>query len=212
MFWPVVSATATMIGAFFPMLFWPGVTGKFMSYFPITLIIVLSASMFVALIFLPVLGGMLGKPPPPDEEHERAIEASETGDWREIPGITGWYAHLSERITQYPGRVILGALGVVMFVITLFVFGNHGVEFFVDTDPEMANILVSARGNLSADEKRDIVMSVERIVASVDGIKYDLCDIGEQNNTLNSQGGVPVDNIGEIQIELKDYTNAAGAM
>ena len=36
-----------------------------MSYFPITLIIVLGASMFVALIFLPVLGGMLGKPPPP---------------------------------------------------------------------------------------------------------------------------------------------------
>ena len=41
MFWPVVSATATMIGAFLPMLLWPGIVGKFMSYFPITLIIVL---------------------------------------------------------------------------------------------------------------------------------------------------------------------------
>ena len=48
--------------------------------------------MIVALIFLPVLGGIFGKPPPRDEEHERAIEASETGDWRDIPGITGWYA------------------------------------------------------------------------------------------------------------------------
>ncbi|MGD0864605.1 MAG: efflux RND transporter permease subunit [Rhizomicrobium sp.] len=205
MFWPVVSATATMIGAFFPMLFWPDVTGKFMSYFPITLIIVLSASMFVALVFLPVLGGMLGKRPPPDPEHERAIEASETGDWREIPGITGWYAHLSERITQYPGRVILGALGVVVLIIGLFAVFNHGVEFFVDTDPEMANILVSARGNLSANEKRDVVMSVERIVASVDGLKYVYATSGEQSNTLNDQGGVPVDNIGQIQIELKDY-------
>ena len=49
-----------MIAAFFPMLFWPDVTGKFMSYFPITLIIVLSSSMIVALIFLPVLGGLAG--------------------------------------------------------------------------------------------------------------------------------------------------------
>jgi multidrug efflux pump len=205
MFWPVVSATATMIGAFFPMLFWPDVTGKFMSYFPITLIIVLSASMFVALIFVPVLGGMLGKKPPPDPEHEAAIEASETGDWREIPGITGWYAHLSERITQHPGRVVLGAAGVVVLIIGLFVFFNHGSEFFVDTDPTMANVLISARGNLSANEKRDIVMSVERIVESVDGLKYVYATSGEQQDTLNSQGGVPVDNIGEIQIEMKDY-------
>jgi len=205
MFWPVVSATATMIGAFFPMLFWPDVTGKFMSYFPITLIIVLSASMFVALIFVPVLGGMLGKKPPPDPEHEAAIEASETGDWREIPGITGWYAHLSERITQHPGRVVLGAAGVIVLIIGLFVFFNHGSEFFVDTDPTMANVLISARGNLSANEKRDIVMSVERIVESVDGLKYVYATSGEQQDTLNSQGGVPVDNIGEIQIEMKDY-------
>ena len=67
MFWPVVSATATMIGAFLPMLLWPGIPGKFMSYFPITLIIILSSSMIVALIFLPVLGGMFGKAPPHDE-------------------------------------------------------------------------------------------------------------------------------------------------
>jgi multidrug efflux pump len=86
MFWPVVSATMTMIGAFLPLLLWPGVSGKFMSFFPITLIIVLGSSMIVALIFLPVLGGVFGKPPPRDEAHEKAIEASETGDWREIGG------------------------------------------------------------------------------------------------------------------------------
>src|SRR5580704_9885084 len=126
MFWPVVSATATMIAAFLPMLFWPDVTGKFMSYFPITLIIVLSASMFVALIFLPVLGGLLGRPPPPDEAHEQAIEASETGDWREIPGITGWYAHLAERISRYPWRVIGGAAAAVVVALTLFIAFNKG--------------------------------------------------------------------------------------
>jgi multidrug efflux pump len=94
--------------------------------------------MIVALIFLPVLGGVFGKPPPRDEAHEKAIEASETGDWREIPGITGWYAHLAEKLTRYPGRVIAGAGAIVVAVIALFVVFNHGVEFFVDTDPDFA--------------------------------------------------------------------------
>src|SRR6202012_3488574 len=185
MFWPVVSATATMIGAFLPMLLWPGVAGKFMSFFPITLIFILSASMIVALIFLPVLGGMFGKAPPPDPEHERAIEASETGDWREIPGITGWYAHLAERLTRYPGRVIAGAALTVVVVITLFVFNNKGTEFFVDTDPGYAQVFISARGNLSANEKRDIVMGISRLVETVPGIKTISASSGGQSNSLN---------------------------
>ncbi|HTW36591.1 MAG TPA: efflux RND transporter permease subunit [Rhizomicrobium sp.] len=205
MFWPVVSATATMIAAFLPLLFWPGVVGKYMSYFPITLIIVLGASMFVALVFLPVLGGMFGRPPPADEAHEAAIEASETGDWREIPGITGWYAHLSERLTKYPWRVIGGAAACVVVIVTLFTLFNRGTELFVTTDPDYANVLVSARGNLSANEKRDIVMSVDRIIETVDGIKSIYASSGGQGQTLNSSGGIPVDNIGQIQIELKDY-------
>jgi multidrug efflux pump len=206
MFWPVVSATATMIGAFLPMLLWPGIPGKFMSFFPITLIIVLGASMLVALIFFPVLGGLFGRPPPRDAQHEKAVEASETGDWRDIPGITGWYAHLAELLTQHPLIVIGGALATVVVIVGLFVVFNHGVEFFVQTDPDEASILVSARGNISAAEKRDIVSQVERIVATSDGIKSIYATSGEAQNTLNSQGGVPVDNIGEITIELTDYT------
>ena len=205
MFWPVVSATATMIGAFLPMLLWPGIPGKFMSYFPITLIIILSASMIVALIFLPVLGGIFGKPPPPDPEQERAIEASETGDWREIPGITGWYAHMSERLTRYPGRVVLGAFGIVVAVILLFAVGNKGTIFFADQDPDYLRVYISARGNLSADEKRDIVMGISRIAQSVDGIRAIYASSGGQGNSLNSQGGEPVDTIGHLGIELKDY-------
>jgi multidrug efflux pump len=205
MFWPVVSATATMIGAFLPMLLWPGVAGKFMSFFPITLIIILSASMIVALIFLPVLGGMLGKTPPHDEQHEKAIEASETGDWREIPGITGWYAHMAERLTRHPGKVVLSAAGIVVFVLGLFIVFNHGTEFFVDQDPGYTQVFVSARGNLSAGEKRDIVMGISNIIQTVPGIRTVSATSGGQSNSLNSQGGVPVDNIGRIGVELLDY-------
>ncbi|NCW55821.1 MAG: efflux RND transporter permease subunit, partial [Rhodobacteraceae bacterium] len=61
MFWPVVSSTATTLCAFMPMLFWPGVPGQFMGMLPLTLIFVLSASLIVALIYLPVVGGVSGR-------------------------------------------------------------------------------------------------------------------------------------------------------
>ncbi|RFP87581.1 efflux RND transporter permease subunit [Rhodobacteraceae bacterium 63075] len=61
MFWPVVASTATTLCAFLPMLFWPGVPGQFMGMLPVTLIFVLSASLVVALIYLPVMGGVTGR-------------------------------------------------------------------------------------------------------------------------------------------------------
>ena len=61
MFWPIISSTATTLCAFLPMLFWPGVPGQFMGMLPVTLIFVLSASLVVALIYLPVMGGVTGR-------------------------------------------------------------------------------------------------------------------------------------------------------
>ncbi len=61
MFWPIVSSTATTLCAFLPMLFWPGVPGQFMGMLPVTIIFVLTASLVVALIYLPVMGGVTGR-------------------------------------------------------------------------------------------------------------------------------------------------------
>ncbi len=51
---PIVASTATTLAAFVPLAFWPGIMGSFMKYMPITLIIVLSSSLFVALVINPV--------------------------------------------------------------------------------------------------------------------------------------------------------------
>ncbi|KAB7616239.1 efflux RND transporter permease subunit [Amylibacter sp. SFDW26] len=61
MFWPIISSTATTLCAFLPMLFWPGVPGEFMRNLPITLIYVLAASLLVALVYLPIVGGVAGR-------------------------------------------------------------------------------------------------------------------------------------------------------
>jgi multidrug efflux pump len=61
---PVITSTLTTVVAFIPMLFWPGITGEFMSFMPLTLIITLTCSLFVALVMNPVLTGYFGKPKP----------------------------------------------------------------------------------------------------------------------------------------------------
>lgn len=52
---PIISSTATTVAAFLPLAFWPGMMGEFMKYLPITLMIVLGSSLFVALVINPVL-------------------------------------------------------------------------------------------------------------------------------------------------------------
>jgi multidrug efflux pump len=53
--WPIISSTATTLAAFIPLAIWPGIMGEFMKYLPITLMIVLGSSLFVALVINPVL-------------------------------------------------------------------------------------------------------------------------------------------------------------
>jgi multidrug efflux pump len=83
MFWPIISSTATTLCAFLPMLFWPGVPGEFMGMLPVTLIFVLSASLVVALIYLPVMGGATGR-----------LERWITDYMSAIAGLA-WYLHLA---------------------------------------------------------------------------------------------------------------------
>ncbi|MEM6940759.1 MAG: efflux RND transporter permease subunit [Pseudomonadota bacterium] len=81
MFWPIISSTATTLCAFLPMLFWPGVPGEFMGMLPVTLIFVLSASLVVALVYLPVMGGVTGR-----------LERWMADNMETIAGLK-WYLH-----------------------------------------------------------------------------------------------------------------------
>jgi multidrug efflux pump len=59
--WPIITSTATTLAAFLPLAFWDDLIGEFMKYLPITLIIVLSSSLFVALVVNPVLTSLYMK-------------------------------------------------------------------------------------------------------------------------------------------------------
>jgi multidrug efflux pump len=59
--WPIIASTATTLGAFVPLAIWPGMMGEFMKFLPLTLMIVLGSSLFVALVINPVLTSMFMK-------------------------------------------------------------------------------------------------------------------------------------------------------
>jgi len=129
MFWPIVSSTATTLCAFLPMLFWPGVPGEFMGMLPVTLIFVLAASLVVALIYLPVLGGVAARFSRVVDQGTAAVTAYLPWYWLRV-GITvlvGYGMFMSALQTINP-RVLLNiprdtapllamAPGVLMFVV-----------------------------------------------------------------------------------------------
>ena len=59
---PIIASTATQLAAFAPLLFWPGVAGEFMKFLPISQFAALTAALLMALIFVPVLGALVGRP------------------------------------------------------------------------------------------------------------------------------------------------------
>jgi len=202
MFWPVVSSTATTLAAFAPMLFWPGVSGKFMSYLPFTMIFIMTASMVVALLFLPTIGALVGKPEKVHPSTQRAIMLSEKGNLYDIPGLTGTYARMVTWAVRYPLFVMLIAVSSLVAITVAFGMFNRGIEFFVETDVDQASLQVRARGNLSAEEKRALVLDAERRVIGTPGVKgfYTLSGVAG-----GGRGRAPVDTIGNIYVELEPY-------
>ena len=75
---PIISSTATTLAAFISLAFWPGMMGEFMKFLPITLIIVLGSSLFVALVINPVLTSVWMKVGNNKPNRKKAVKTSLT--------------------------------------------------------------------------------------------------------------------------------------
>lgn len=149
---PVIASTITTLCAFSPLLIWPGIIGDFMSYLPVTLIIGLAASLFVALIINPTLCAHLMSPPRrrraasgsgPVEEHAFRRAYRRLLRWALRPGADagsrGWFRRnwaLPAAFVAFLGSAIaLGLVGMFLQTQALFpvaaVLGGIGVAAFV---------------------------------------------------------------------------------
>lgn len=209
MSWPIISATATTLAAFFPLLFWPDLVGEFMKYLPLTLIVVLSSSLLMALIFVPTLGSLVGKPGAVSSpETMKMLAAAEQGDISQIKGFTGKYVSVLDKALSMPGRILLLALVLLVAVqFSYYKFGK-GVEFFPDVEPEVASILVHARGNLSIHEQDQLVREVESRVLDVEGIETVYTRTGKADP---GRSDIAEDVIGQVRIQFLDWDQRRSA-
>jgi len=202
MSWPIITSTATTLCVFLPLTVWPGVVGEFMKYLPITVLITLSASLVMALIFVPVIGGLIARRDETSEGHLATIRAAEDGGLDDIRGFTGGYVRVLQRALRHPALVLGGVLSLVVLTYVAYGVFGRGVEFFPDVEPEMAQVQVHARGDLSVWEKDTLVRAVEKKVEGMDGIEHVYA------RTMNSTRGgqnLSEDTIGVIQLEFTDW-------
>ncbi|MEO0619945.1 MAG: efflux RND transporter permease subunit, partial [Pseudomonadota bacterium] len=207
MFWPIASSTATTLAAFLPLLLWPGVPGEFMSYLPITVIFVLTASFITAMIFLPVLGALLGGRSSGESPTAKALAANSDAKPENVGGLTGAYVSGLTGLIRFPITVLVITLGIMAATFNLYGKYGAGAEFFVDTEPDQLFTFISARGNLSVREQGDLVRAVEREVAQIEGIEsiYTTTGIGDSGGIGQGVSNTPSDEIGRLSIELMDY-------
>lgn len=206
MFWPVVTSTTTILVVFFPLLFWPGTVGQFMQYLPITLMATLIASIFMAIIFVPVLGAHFGRlSPEASAESLETISASETGDLSDLKGLTGKYVHLLDRVLDHPLRIIGAAVGLLIAVFLIYSQFGRGVEFFPDVEPDQAMITIHGRGNLSVFEKDTLVRQVESRILDIKDFSSIYTHSGGGGSASQNSQQPAEDQIGEIMLEFLDW-------
>ncbi|MEE9210922.1 MAG: efflux RND transporter permease subunit, partial [Kiloniellales bacterium] len=207
MAWPIIAATATTLAAFLPLVFWPGIVGQFMKFLPITLVATLSASLLMALVFVPTLGALFGAPSGgADADTVKAIAASDRGHLRNIKGFTGFYLGVLRRALAHPVKVIAVALAVLIGAQVAYSQFGRGIEFFPTVEPENALLQVHARGNLSIAERDALLRQVEERILSLHAETGELHAIYARSVASSGvQRDEPEDLIGTIQIEFTDW-------
>ncbi len=179
--WPVITSTLTTLSAFFPMLFWPGIMGEFMSFLPITLIIGLTASLFVALVINPVLSSLFQTAKPGSFGSEDVED--------KLPVIKRIYKGMLLFALRFRLLVVVLALGVLVFSVFAYGKWGAGMEFLPDTDPKRAyaNIKSPVGTNLEASDA--LTKQVEKVISEYEDIRYIITSVGSASGNPFLGGG-----------------------
>jgi len=194
--WPVITSTLTTLGAFSPMMFWPGIMGEFMGYLPLTLIMALSASLFVALIINPVLSARYQKVKP--------VKPKKKNPHPKEPFVKRFYLSLLKWCLRHRWVVVLSSFVMLVAAITAFSMFGKGTEFFPETEPKRAYVNIKAPEGTNLDTSDKLVARVEKIVSEYEDIRYVISNIGAMGGDPFSQGGTGT-HISRVVLDFKDF-------
>ncbi len=192
--YPVMGSTLTTLAAFSPMLFWPGIMGEFMSYLPLTLIITLSSSLFVALVINPALASIFMKPKNPANGTDKSLE--EVAEAVEQPiAIKGpilvRYKRILTTALNMPFTIIASGFCILILLFQgwLLVIGlEKPVEFFPEIDPKgmYLNIDVPEGADLDYIDK-----IIQRMEFALSGIMNSSGEVKTNTNMTPEQALAP---------------------
>jgi multidrug efflux pump len=199
MAWPIIASTATTLAAFLPLVFWPGLIGNFMVYLPLTLIFTLSASLLMALIFVPTMGTLFGRPGHLNAKIRHDLIAAETGDLNSIGGYTGKYIRAMQIAMASPWIVLAGITALLVAIYIIYGMLGRGITMWPEVEPNQGSVDIRALGDFSTQEKDQLVRQVEERVIGIDGVDNLYVRSGKAN-----QGSAP-DQIGSIRLNFTDW-------
>jgi multidrug efflux pump len=204
--WPVIAATATTLGAFGPLLFWPGIMGEFMQYLPLTVITTLVCSLFVALVINPTIAAAFMRfRKPPTNSLKRNVEGFGTG-------ILDLYERTLYGALKWPKLAIAGAFGFL--VLTIMVYGALGQEpiLFPKVEPKVANINITAAEGISLQKTDALTRLVEKRLESVPNpdIKGIETTVGGTGAGNPMEGGADATHLARLTVSFKDQEDRVG--
>ncbi|MGB2409826.1 MAG: efflux RND transporter permease subunit, partial [Paracoccaceae bacterium] len=125
-----------------------------------------------------------------------------------------FFGYFIKLVAGNPIMPLVTIMAVAFFAVSVFTYfgaNNKGVEFFVESEPEQAIVYVKARGNLSLDEKDDLLRQAEKIVIDHPGIASVFSFAGSGGLNQNTAGAsTPKDTIGQIQLETIPWEDRRG--
>jgi len=183
---PVTIATFTIIASFAPLLFFPGIVGQFMRYLPITLIVCLFSSLFVAMVINPVLSSQFI-----NFKKDRAKLHRKTKWYNILTRFHLWFDELFALIVKKYEKslrfaishkffTIGGTFGLLILVFVIYGKFNNGVEFFPQTEPQQAFIYVNMPVGTNIEKSNEVTKKIEEKLPPFKDIEYYLTNIGSE--------------------------------
>ncbi|MBN1269346.1 MAG: efflux RND transporter permease subunit [Kiritimatiellae bacterium] len=188
--WPVITSTLTTLAAFSPLLFWPDVMGEFMGYLPRTLIVVLTASLFVALVINPAICSVFIEGRPRDKREQPH------------PFVAGYERTLRGAL-RHSGTVL--ALGFAFLVLSALIYAKfgRGLELFPEVEPRNAQVEVKFPQGTSIERTDAALRAIEERLPKYEDIKFYLTSVGQGVSSFMGGGGSGT-HIGSILIQFVD--------
>lgn len=199
--WPVISATATTVLAFIPIIMMPEASGEFIKSLPITIIATLIMSLLVALTLTPLITSKIYRKIPVGVSKksmtyfERKLRQLIEGPYRRA------------LLYSLNHKMLTVSFAIVALIISLFVFQFVGISFFPKAEKPQFLIQVNLPEGTNLDKTNQVTMDVEAVLDTLSGVSYYASNIGHGNpriyyNVLEKNYSK---NFAEIFVQLDEY-------